>query len=202
MFYNAMNEPEFIEAVQFGKDINARGYWCPSPPDSEWNWFVTGFHDGYAAMIIREMYSTGEWEDMEDDWGIVFAPKGPRATDYNTYFQENVYCVPHNSTPENADELMFAYNLYTEPLPYDVENPDYWTDGAYGYSRFRDTETVDNTLTLLYEGRYEPSYRDYVPGFDWGPTWDWGSMLGAETVIEKIEMAKPVVDAAIEEANK
>jgi hypothetical protein len=83
-----------------------------------------------------------------------------------------------------------------------VQNPDYWKDGAYGYSRFRDTETVDNTLTLLYEGRYEPSYRDYVPGFDWGPTWDWGSMLGAETVIEKIEMAKPVVDAAIEEANK
>jgi ABC-type glycerol-3-phosphate transport system substrate-binding protein len=202
LFYNAMNEPEFLEAMQFAKEINERGYWCPSPEGAEWNWFVTGFHDGYAAMIIREMYSTGEWEDMADDWGVVFAPKGPRAENYKTYFQENVYCLPHNISKEDAEELMFAYNLYTEPLQYDIDNPDYWKDGAYGYTRFRDLRTVDDTLALFYEGLYEPSYRDYVPGFDWGPTYDWNSILGPETVNEKVEAAKPVVDAAIAEANK
>jgi ABC-type glycerol-3-phosphate transport system substrate-binding protein len=200
-FYNSMSEPNFLEAMQFAKGINERGYWCPSPEGAEWDWFITGFHDGHAAMIIREAYSTGTWADMDDDWGMLMPPKGPKASDYNTYFSENVYCLPFNISKEKAEDLMFGFNLYTEQLPYDVQNPDYWKDGGWGYQRFRDTRSVDDTLDMFYGGLYEANNRNYVPGIDWGPTYDWGSIMGAETVNEKVEAAKPVVDAAIDETN-
>ena len=202
LFYNGMSEPNFLEAMQFAKNINNLGYWCPDPEGASWDWFVTGFHDGYAAMIMREAYSASTWADMEDDWGMVFAPKGPKASDYQTYFSENVYVLPFNISKEKAEDIMFAWNLYTNPLPYDQENPDYWKDGAYGYSRFRDTQSVDETLTMLYEGRYTPNNKDFISNVEWGPTYEWGCILGAETVAEKVEAAKPVVDAAIEETNK
>jgi len=200
-YYNAMNEPNFIEAIQFARSIWEKGYWTDGPEDSSWDWFVTGFRGAYAAMIIREAYSTGEWNKMDDEWGMVYPPKGPKATDYNTYFGENVYCLPFNISKEKAEDLMYAYNLYTEPLPYDADNPDFWKDGAYGYQRFRDARAVDYTMSMFYNGLASLNNRAYVPGIDWGPTFDWGSIFGAETVIEKIEAAKPVVDAAISEAN-
>jgi ABC-type glycerol-3-phosphate transport system substrate-binding protein len=146
-FYNAMSEPNFIEGIQFAKDLVARGFWVPAPDGAEWDWGrTTAFHDAHAAMIFQEVYSTGSWEDMSDDWGLVFVPRGPRASEYHTYISENVYVIPFNLAKEDAEDIMFAFDLYTDPLPYDIEYPDYWKDGGWGYSRFRDTRAVDETL--------------------------------------------------------
>lgn len=200
-YYNAMSEPNFLEAIQFAKNIYDRGYWAPDPEGASWDWFVTGFHDAYAAMIIREAYCTGTWADMEDDWGMVYPPKGPKAKDYNTNFSENVYVMPFNISKEKAEDFMYAFNLYTEPLSYDLQHPDYWKDGGWGYQRFRDTRSVDDTLAMYYDGKYTANFRDFVPNIDWGPTYDWGCMKGAETVSEKVDAAKPVVDNAVNESN-
>lgn len=201
-FYNAMGEPNFIEAVQFAKDINANGFWAPAPDGAEWDWFNTGFHDGHAAMIIEGTYRTGNWATMSDEYGVLLVPKGPRATNHRMSIEENVFVLPFNIDKQRAEDLMYAFNLYTEPLEYDLQYPDFWKDGAWGYQRFPDSESVDITISMLYEGLYTVNNRAFVPGIDWGPVFDWGAALGDETVNEKVESAKPVVDAAIEEVNR
>ena len=203
LFYNAMLEPNLIEALQFAKSIDERGFWARGPEGAEWDWFVTGFHDGHAAMIMREAYSTGSWATMDDDWGMVFPPQGPRADNLKTSFSENVYVLPFNTSASNAEDIMFAFNLFTEPLAYDLAHPDAWKDGGWGYERFRDTRAVDETLAMFHSG--EPylwfDFRNMVPGIDWGPVFEWGAILGDNTVQENIEAAKPVIDAAIDDVN-
>lgn len=204
--YNAMTEPNFIEAMEFVYKFYDAGHWTNGPEGAEWDWFTTGFADGHAAMCIPiGAYQSEEFLDMEDEWGLLFPPKGPRADDYNTIHEENVLVLPFNISKEKAEEVMYAYNLWTTTLPYDVANPDYWKDGAWGYQRYKDTRAVDETMAMFYEGRMEFNSKKMIdPGGNfWGETFDWGSIQNAHesSVIERIEMAKPVIDARIAEVN-
>lgn len=205
-FYNAMTEPNFIEAMQFVQEFYDAGHWYLGPEDAPWDWFNIGFEQGITAMCIPEgTHISGTWvTSMDDDWGIIYPPKGPRAYDYNTYFQENVYVLPFNIDPARAEEIMFAFDMYTQPLPYDLSNPEYWKDGAWGYQRYRDARVVDETLTMFYEGRMELDSRILIdPGGNWwGETYDWGAVQSTDTsVIEKIEAAAPIINARIDVVN-
>lgn len=195
-FYNATTEPNFLEALEWGRSIYDKGYHMPRPEESNWDWFISTFLEGKVAMQCAEQYMVSTWNNMEDDWGFVIFPKGPKG-EMMTVFSENVAVMPVTLEKEQAENIAFAYNLYTNVTPgYEDED---WR--ANWYSRFRDTRAVDETLPLFYEPKHGTiSLTTLVTGLDIGAAITYDLDAGAATPVELIERTQglwqPLLDAA------
>ena len=69
---------------------------------------------------MREAYRAGDWsgeDGMEDEFGFVCFPMGPRMDHYVNYAKDNVFVIPSCYDEDKAWKLAFAYNLYTDPVP-------------------------------------------------------------------------------------
>ena len=198
-FYNATTEPNFLEAMQWAVGLIEKGYEMPVPTDANWDWFGPAFHDAKVAMAFGEQYKVGQWADMEDDWGFVLAPKGPKSEGYSVYFGDNIAVIPSSYDKETAEKIAFAYNLWTEPTP-GYEDVDSWKDGYY--TRFRDERAVDETLALMYDGAIENNdYVSMVYGTSYGDfAWDLYAL--GKTPAEKVEEVQGTWQSLIDDANK
>ncbi len=198
LFYNATLEPNFLEAMQWAIGMIEKGYEMPVPTDANWDWFIAAFHDAKVAMTFAEQYRVGTWGDMEDDWGFVLLPKGPKTQNYSAYFGDNVAVIPSSYDKETAEKIAFAYNLYTQPTP-GYEDEDAWKEGYY--TRFRDERAVDETLTMMYDTATENNdFLSSVYGTSYGDfAWDTYA-LGA-TPSEKIEQLQGQWQALIDDVN-
>ena len=196
-YYNATSEPNFLEALEWGRGIYDKGYHMPKPETAtEWNWFISTFLEGKVAMQCAEEYMVSTWKDMEDDWGFVMFPKGPKG-EMMTLFTENVAIMAYNLEKEKAEDIAFAYNIYTNVTP-GYENED-WKEPFYPV--FRDTRAVDETLPLFYEPQHGTmSYLDVVPGIGYGDiTYDLDA--GAITPAEAVEKVQGLWTSFIDAAN-
>lgn len=198
-FYNATNEPNFLEALQWGVGLIEKGYEMPVPTDAEWDWFISAFRDAKVAMQFGEQYQVGTWEEMPDDWGFVLFPKGPKSENYTAYFGDNIAVIPSCYDKETAEKIAFAYNLWTEPTP-GYDDDDSWKDGYY--TRFRDERAVDETLTMMYDTAVENN--DSLP-LVYGA--NYGDILYSvyaleKTPAEKIEEIAATWKALIDDVNK
>ena len=202
-YRNATQDPATLRALQFVANLEKYMPTAPSEVGDGWAWMrEAAFIEGHAAMITQEMYATRSFEAMSDDWGVLMPPKGPDMDEYNTYIWQNVMVMPFNIDPQRAEDIMYGYNLYYEPLPYDLANPDFWKDGGWGYSRVRDAKSVDITLSMFYEqGLYFSKIHHFVDGISWGDLLEYGIWDG-EAVAGKIEAMQPVVDAALASFNE
>jgi len=195
-FYNATGEENFLEALEWGYSLYEKGYHMPQPPDSNWDWFIEQFHDGKVAMQVAEQYKVSTWADMEDDWGFVIFPKGPKG-EMMTVFMENVYAMPVTLDKEKAEDIAFAYNLYTETTP-GYEDEDWKT---YYYPLFRDARAVEETLPLFYEpGHGTISLLSMIPGLDYGAI-TYPLDAGARTPKECIEYVQTLWQSHIDAVN-
>jgi multiple sugar transport system substrate-binding protein len=199
VFNNATTEPNFLEAMQWAVGLIEKGYEMPVPTDANWDWFISAFHDAKVAMTFAETYKTGTWGDMEDDWGFVLVPKGPKSSGYSVYFGDNVAVIPSCYDKETAEKIAFAYNLWTEPTP-GYEDQDSWRDTYY--PRFRDERAVDETLAMMYDGAIENNdYLSLVYGTSYGDfAWDLYALT--KTPAEKVEEVQGTWQSLIEDANK
>jgi ABC-type glycerol-3-phosphate transport system substrate-binding protein len=188
-FYNATSEPNFLQALEYGWSLYEKGYHHPLPdpydPATQWQWFLPAFLEGEAAMQCAEQYMVSTYGDMEDDWGFVIFPKGPKG-EMMTAFTENSIVMPVCLDKERAEDVAFAYNLYTETTPgYEDED---WK--AQYYPLFRDARAVEETLPLFYEPKHGiVSLVAMIPGIDYGDVTydlDAGALSPAETV-EKVQ---------------
>ncbi|MBH1940484.1 extracellular solute-binding protein [Mobilitalea sibirica] len=195
-FYNATGEPNFLEALNWGYSLYEKGYHMPQPEDSNWDWFISTFVEGKVAMQCAEQYKVNTWRDMEDDWGFVIFPKGPKG-EMMTVFTENIVVMPVNLEKEEAEKVAFAYNLYTETTP-GYEDEDWKT--PY-YAVFRDARAVEETLPLFYEPDHGTiSYLSLIAGIDYGDvTYDLDA--GALTGAESVEKVQGLWQSFIDEAN-
>lgn len=184
-FYNATGEANFLEALEWGRSLYDEGFVMPNPEGANWDWFIAAFKEGKVAMQCSEEYMVNTWKDMEDDWGFVIFPKGPQG-EMMTVFTENLVVMPAGMDAQRAEDVAFAYNLYTNPTP-GYENDDFRTDY---YTVFRDARAVDETLALFYEdGHGTMSNLPLVAGVSYGDICyglDGGTATPAET-IEKVE---------------
>lgn len=197
-YYNATTEPNFLEAMQWAVGMIEKGYEMPVPTDANWDWFIAAFHDAKVAMTFAEQYKVGTWEDMEDDWGFVLLPKGPKSGGYSAYFGDNVAVIPSCYDKETAEKIAFAYNLWTQPTP-GYEDDDSWKDSYY--TRFRDERAVDETLTMMFEEAIENNdYTSMVYGPEYGD-FAWNTYALNATPAEKIEELAGTWQALIDEAN-
>lgn len=143
-YVNATKSDEFLEALNWGQDM-LKKYEMPQPEGSEWNWAYSSFVNAEAAMIVTEEYKVSEFGSMEDDFGFVMFPKGPKADTYYNVYSDNITVIPACYDADRAWKIAFAYNLYTNPTPgYEAE--DDWKSSYY--TLFRDSRAVDETLAM------------------------------------------------------
>ena len=195
-FYNATGDANFLEALEWGISLYDKGYHMPQPEGSNWDWFIQPFIEGKVAMQCTEQYMVSTFKDMEDDWGFVIFPKGPKG-EMMTVFTENVVVMPAGLDKQVAEDIAFAYNLYTETTP-GYEDEDWRTNF---YSLFRDSRAVDETLPLFYEPKHGViSYLPMIAGIDYGDvTYDLDAR--ALTPAESVEKVQQLWQTFIDKAN-
>ena len=196
-YYNDLESNETLDALNWAlRMLDTYDY--PQPEGSEWDYWVEAFQNGKGAFIAGEAYqASGDWANMEDDFGFVCFPKGPAADDYTNIRSDNVYVIPACYDAEKAWKIAFAYDLYTDPVPgYEDYN-----DALSGYyDSFRDTESVDLTITRLMEnGRV--TYNNMIPNLDLGADLLWG-ISKDNTPAQAAEAIRNTWASNLEEANK
>jgi ABC-type glycerol-3-phosphate transport system substrate-binding protein len=173
-YQNATNRPEFIEALALFQQLINEGLMKPRTASSEWGWNFAEFFDGRTAMVFDPEWRQGQLPEMSDDYGIVLAPKGPRATNYRTSLTEIVFVIPSFFSQAEVDVILKAFDLWETPMDTD------WRQGYYPFHR--DRRSVDETMAL----QKEPGiavYRDFaiIPGYpidqmlQWEPFWEKGT---------------------------
>ncbi|NLP16246.1 MAG: extracellular solute-binding protein [Clostridiales bacterium] len=196
-FYNATGEPNFLKALEWGWSLYEKGYHYPLPENhaEDWDWFIDKFKEGQVAMQCAEQYKVSTWKDMEDDWGFVIFPKGPEG-EMMTVFTENVIVMPVTHDKERAEDVAFAYNLYTETTP-GYDDDDWQTQF---YPLFRDFRAVEETLPLFYEPEHGMiSQLSMIAGIDYGDVTydlDAGALSPAETVEKVMAQWQAHIDKA------
>jgi ABC-type glycerol-3-phosphate transport system substrate-binding protein len=200
-FYtSATNNSAFLQAAEFIQEFAVRGLLKPQPEGSNWNWFVESFNEGDAAFRIDQEYAKYDLQNVPFDWGMVMFPKGPAMNDYMAVYSENIYVLPMNFSFDEADDIMFAYNLFTNPVPGYEDDDTAWKFGSY--DDFRDARAVDETLAMLRSGKHSALRLDYfVPSFEVGRVaWDiWDLDYSPARLIES---ASQEWNAVIEAANR
>ncbi|MBH1940930.1 extracellular solute-binding protein [Mobilitalea sibirica] len=195
-FYNATNEANFIEAVQWARSFFDNGTHMPEPEGANWDWFIAAFKEGKVAMQAAEQYKVGTWADMQDDWGFVIFPKGPKG-EMMTVFNENIVVMPVSLEKEDAENIAFAYNLFTETTP-GYEDVDWRTNY---YASFRDGRAVDETLPLFYDPKHGTlDLIRLIDGIDHGDLF-FDVAAGAVTPAEGIEALQQKWQSFIDGAN-
>ncbi|GHV16647.1 hypothetical protein FACS189493_2880 [Spirochaetia bacterium] len=164
-FFNSSTSSGFLQALQYVYSFKGEGVLMMAPPQSNWDWFMSAFHDGQVAMRVAAQYVSGDLRDMQDDWGFVVFPRGPGATTYRYHVGENIQAVPVTFSAEEADNIMFAYSLWTtNPNP---GGPDAWKESMY--PSYRDARAIDETIQLMHEdGHSMFDYGYLIPGIERG----------------------------------
>ena len=196
-YYNALETEETMNALNWALDMLST-YDYPQPEGSEWNYWQEAFVSGCGAFIAGETYQAGsDWSEMEDDFGFVCFPKGPKASDYTNIIGNNPCAIPACYDADKAWKIAFAYDLYTEPIP---GFEDYDGRDAGFYNSFRDTESVELTIARMKEnGRV--TYHTMIPGLDLGPDVIWG-ISKDNTPAQQAEAIRNTWASYLEEANK
>ena len=195
-FYNATNEPQFLESLQWTRSLFDEGYVRPAPEGAEWNWFEPAFLEGQGAMRVAEEYVKNNLKDMKDDFGFVMFPS--KTGELTAIYRENVLVIPSTYDKETAEKIAFAYNLYNEPLA-GYEDDDNWK--LPYYSTYRDSRAVDETLELMRNGNGLMRMEEFVYGLNIGEHLLWDLGAGVVTPVEAIEGAQQIWNTLIDDAN-
>jgi hypothetical protein len=114
-----------------------------------------------------------------------------------TVFNENVVVMPVSLEKEQAENVAYAYNLFTNTTP-GYENED-WKTGYY--PAFRDTRAVDETLPLFYDPAHGSlDFMKLVSGINPGDIC-YDLDAGAATPAELIEKVQNSWQTFIDTAN-
>lgn len=196
LFVNGTGSANALEALQWARGLYDKGYTMPQPEGSNWDWFIAAFKDSNVAFTAAEQYKVGTWAEMADDWGFVIFPKGPNG-DMVTVFNENITVMPAGMDPARAEDVAFVYDLFTNDTP-GHEDTDWRTNY---YPSFRDTRSVDETLTLFYEpGHGKMNLMTLVDGVAMGDI-AYGLDGGTATPAEQIETVQGTWQTFIDAAN-
>ena len=203
-FFNDLESAETIEALNWSVDMRAK-YEMPQPEGSNWDYFVAEFKGGSAAFFTDQIYRAGQdLKGMTDEFGCVVFPKGPSASDYIGFYEDNVYVIPACYDADKAWKIAFAYDLYTEPVP-GFEDEDSWKASYYG--NFCDTESVDLTMPHLVD-KGVLMHHTMVYGINLGSDilWNLGTANNSEgvayTPAQMGEQLRNTWNTYVEDANK
>ncbi len=199
-YYNDLESDETMEALNWAWDMwdkydEHKAY----PEDVSWDYWITAWSNGEACFTADECYRAGQFNErgVEEDFGFVCFPMGPKMDDYVNIYADNVFAIPACYDADRAWKIAFVYDLYTEPVP-GFEDFEAWKSEYY--KSFRDTESVDLTIKRLKEnGR--ATYHTMVTGIDLGPDLFW-ALNKDNTPAQQAEAIREQWAARIDEANQ
>ena len=117
-----------------------------------WDFFINTFKSGNCAFMVHQTYGgyndNAELADMQDDWGCVMIPKGPKGDNYKFLVSENVVVIPAIYDKETTDKIQFIYDLWSTTAP-GVDETTAWIGSKYDICS--DTRAVDETYALMRE---------------------------------------------------
>ncbi|MDR2043253.1 MAG: extracellular solute-binding protein [Clostridium sp.] len=196
-YFSRLESEETMEALNWAYRVR-NTYEMVYPADSAWDYSYTAFANGEAVFCIDDAYNAGgKWSEMEDDFGFVCFPKGPKASDYTNCYTDNVYAIPACYDAEKAWNIAFVYDIYTSPIP---GYEDYAAWKSDFYSSFRDTESVDLSLARMMENGMV-TYHSMVAGIDLGNDFIW-SLNEDNTPAQQAESIRNTWQAYLDEANQ
>ncbi len=197
----AVNSDEALEGLAWAKDIWAK-YGYAQPADGAWDYFKDAWKQGFCGFYMYQTYGgfndNSEMADMEDEWGCVAFPKGPKGETYVNITSDNVTVIPNVYDAETAGKLAFIYDMWSNATPgYDDEYA--WIGNKYN---FTDERAVDETYAMLREPEhcvanatlYIGSVNDVL-----GSPLLW--QLGGSTPAELVEAATPAWQALCDTFN-
>lgn len=192
-----LESDETVEALNWAVET-LNQYKLPYPEGAEWNYYEQAFLNGEAVFCIEGAYkASGTFANMEDDFGFVCFPKGPKASDYTNIYSNNPVVIPACYDAQKAWNLAFAYNLWTDPVP-GYEDYEAWR--ANYNKNFRDTESVDYTIArMMTNGRL--TYHGLISNLNLGNDLTY-SLLDGKSVSEHIEAIRETWQSYIAETNK
>ncbi|MDE5950577.1 MAG: extracellular solute-binding protein, partial [Acetatifactor sp.] len=77
-----LESDETIEALTWAVDT-LNQYKLPYPEGANWDYYVQAFLNGEAVFCAEDVYKAGgDFATMQDDFGFVCFPKGPKVSDY------------------------------------------------------------------------------------------------------------------------
>jgi len=192
-FVNTTNTPEFLEALTWANNLGEENVTMPEPEGMGWDFFVSAFNNGMAAMRAAGGYVAGAQvnPNLNDPWGFVVFPKGPRASTYRFMGNMNFNAIPVNFNEQEVDNIMFALRKWVRPLP-GFDDPLGWMPGEYTnhYSR----RSVDETMKLYTRNPdlMEPAIHALVPGgMPHGEQFGWRIWQGALTPLLSLRKPSP-----------
>lgn len=137
-----------LEAMQWAKDTWEK-YGYKQPADGQWDYYKAAWKQGFCGFYMYQTYggfnADSEMADMEDEWGCVAFPKGPKGDKYIHISSDNTVVIPNVYTEEEIKKMTFAFDVWNDLTPgYDGE--DYWVQEKYSYT---DDRAVDETYAML-----------------------------------------------------
>lgn len=197
----AVNSDAALEGLQWGKDIWTN-YFYQQPADGSWDFFKESWKQGFCGFYIYETYGgfndNSEMADMEDEWGCVAFPIGPKGDTYVSITKDNVNVIPNVYDAETVEKLAVLFDMWSNATPgYDDE--DSWIGNKYN---FTDDRAVDETYAMLREPEhcvgnaalYLGSVNDIL-----GSPLLW--QLAGATPAELVEAATPAWQALLDNFN-
>ncbi|MCL2202997.1 MAG: extracellular solute-binding protein [Defluviitaleaceae bacterium] len=217
---STINTPEFFEALEFLvnlRQVHGLGIHEEDLGTDQWDFFVEMFNHGHAAMrTLTHGHVLAQVEpSLNDDWGFVAFPRGPRAANHYTYSTGgNLMAIPA-VFGDQVDDIMYAFMLWHRPLGIDedddVGDADDWIFEQLPF--FPDERSVYETM--VYHTRnpnlQRMSWHEILPGDDeiWRSLFAWRvwNDVDTENIVwndpaQIIEAAQLEWEATIEAANR
>jgi len=191
-----------LEAMQWAKDTWEK-YAYKQPEDGQWDYYKAAWKQGFCGFYMYQTYGgfndNSEMADMEDEWGCVAFPKGPKGDKYVHISSDNTVVIPNaNYTEEEIKKMTFAFDVMNDLTPgYDGE--DHWVGNKYMYT---DDRAVDETYAMLREYDHTVITETMRVGKNndvLGQDFLWN--LGSSTPAELLEAKTPSWEGLIKDYN-
>ena len=188
-----------LEAIAERAEI-LNNFAAPQPEGSNWDWFKEFWKTGktafYAGQTWQGLNDGNEMTGMEDEYGILMFPMGPRAENYRAYVNNNVYGIPN--VYDDATSLMIQqiYDLYTNDTPgVNAEEDESWVGNKLN---FTDERAIYETYAMMREDDVSAANKVFLLGginqiLGEQVKWMWNYVYN-KTPAESVETAKHVWD--------
>lgn len=147
----ALNDPKAYEALEFYQKVNAAKVIRPWMEGDNWDTYATTFRDGQVAMCIAEFWVVNSYLSdgkMKDEYGIIYFPKGPQATEHVAYGYEETIDIMLG-TVKNPKDVAIIWDAITD-VYLEEESPGYWRD--FFEQRVNDSESMQVIENILNKG--------------------------------------------------
>ncbi|MBE5800730.1 MAG: hypothetical protein E7319_00385 [Clostridiales bacterium] len=115
-----------------------------------WDYYKEAWKQGVSAFRAGQTWEgfndVSEMDGMEDEWGCVAFPKGPKGTDYINLANNNIVVIPNVYDDETLAKLCFIYDQWTNPTPGYEDDEEAWIGNKYNKT---DDRAVDETYAML-----------------------------------------------------